>query len=335
MESYKTTFQGLFQSWLELALNHSDISIPEVMNVIEKIPMDKTDFKMLLNEGIISIEKDSKRILWSEDKLNYNGKFKDLKNSILNGDVYYIRNSLIMWSFPCNIFKSFQDVYVLTYLFKGQIQRYYYDMNNIKYEYKSVEYSHTEGFGSLATRVYKLVDYRDADKTRLKELINILENSKKNKIGEEGKNYHPLSVSWFKKQEEEKLDGLKVLKNNIYSYFKHDCKSKSSENAWTVFLDYQNKCKGKGYSNGYMAFNIRATNEFRHKRCFAYCVNLYQNPMDIAFFTDKGVKIDQDAWALSEMIQFIFRGCIRDGKPMNIYIPSSRMRNLLIKWLNN
>ena len=315
--------------------NKYTLILDEVMNVIEKIPMDKTDFKMLLNEGIISIEEDSKRILWSEDKLNYNGKFKDLKNSILNGDVYYVRNSLIMWSFPCNIFKSFQDVYVLTYMFKGQVQRYYYDMNDIKYEYKSVEYSHTEGFGSLATRVYKLVDYRDADKTRLKELINILENSKKNKIGEEGKNYHPLSVSWFKKQEEEKLDGLKVLKNNIYGFFMNDCKSKSKDNAWTVFLDYKSKCKGKGYSNGYMSFNIRATNEFRHKRCFAYCVNLYQNPMDIAFFTDKGVKIDEDAWALSEMIQFLFRGCIRDDKPMELYIPSSRMRNLLIGWLNS
>ena len=140
--------------------NKYTLILDEVMNVIEKIPMDKTDFKMLLNEGIISIEEDSKRILWSEDKLNYNGKFKDLKNSILNGDVYYVRNSLIMWSFPCNIFKSFQDVYVLTYMFKGQLQRYYYDMNNIEYEYKSVEYSHTEGFGSLATRIYKLVNYK-------------------------------------------------------------------------------------------------------------------------------------------------------------------------------
>ena len=57
--------------------------------------------------------------------------------------------------------------------------------------------------------------------------------------------------------------------------------------------------------------------------------------MDIAFFTEKGVKIDEDAWALSEMIQFLFRGCIRDDKPMELYIPSSRMRNLLIGWLNS
>ena len=35
------------------------------------------------------------------------------------------------------------------------------------------------------------------------------------------------------------------------------------------------------------------------------------------------------------MIQFLFRGCIRDDKPMELYIPSSRMRNLLIGWLNS
>jgi len=35
------------------------------------------------------------------------------------------------------------------------------------------------------------------------------------------------------------------------------------------------------------------------------------------------------------MLQWIFRSSIRDNKPINIYIPSSRMRNLLVKWLNN
>ena len=48
---------------------------------------------------------------------------------------------------------------------------------------------------------------------------------------------------------------------------------------------------------------------------------------------DKGVNIDEDEWALSELIQWLFRSCIREQKDINIYIPSKRMRSLLIKWL--
>ena len=38
-------------------------------------------------------------------------------------------------------------------------------------------------------------------------------------------------------------------------------------------------------------------------------------------------------YALSEMIQWIFRSRIRNNEDINIYIPSSRMRNLLIEFL--
>ena len=59
------------------------------------------------------------------------------------------------------------------------------------------------------------------------------------------------------------------------------------------------------------------------------------NVIDYRFFESRNIKINQDIWALGEMIQFIFRTQIRDGKPINIYIPSERMRNLLINWLNS
>ena len=51
------------------------------------------------------------------------------------------------------------------------------------------------------------------------------------------------------------------------------------------------------------------------------------------FFIKRGTNIDQDRYALSEMIQWIFRSAIRKGKPIDIYIPSQRMRELFKKWL--
>ena len=35
------------------------------------------------------------------------------------------------------------------------------------------------------------------------------------------------------------------------------------------------------------------------------------------------------------MIQFIWRSAIRNGEPVNVFIPSKRMRILLQKWLKD
>ena len=51
------------------------------------------------------------------------------------------------------------------------------------------------------------------------------------------------------------------------------------------------------------------------------------------FFKDKGVTIEENDYALSMLIQWIFRSRIRDNQKINIYIPSKRMRNLLESWL--
>ena len=128
---------------------------------------------------------------------------------------------------------------------------------------------------------------------------------------------------------------MKKLKNNTYYYFKRVIKSKSKENMWTTFEDYKSQCKGEGYSKGFVPCNSRATNEYKDKTNCAYLINRYYKPTINNFFTDKGVKIDEDIWSLSELIQWLFRSAIREEKEINLYIPSKRMRNLLKDWLDS
>jgi hypothetical protein len=59
------------------------------------------------------------------------------------------------------------------------------------------------------------------------------------------------------------------------------------------------------------------------------------NPIEERFFSEHNIKVDEELLALSDLLQWIFRSSIREGKPINIYIPSKRMRELLIKWINN
>ena len=62
-------------------------------------------------------------------------------------------------------------------------------------------------------------------------------------------------------------------------------------------------------------------------------MNRYQNTGIKNFFLQHGVEVDEDGFALSEMLQFIWRSAIRDGKEIWIYVPSARMRELLRDWI--
>lgn len=289
--------------------------LDEVCDVVENIDISKYDLNMLLNTNTIDVNDDNK-VIWVNE--NYVGKFSYLKDSIKNGDVYLYNESMILWTFPINIFKAFKHVYVMTYLFKAQIQAYYYDLNNLKYEYKSVE--NIDG-------KYKLIDYKEINGEKYKNLINIYEGN----LNEIGNNKFALSKTWYNKANKKEL--MKTLNNNIVNYFKNIVKGKSKLNMWTTFQDYQTTLQGKGYTKGFVSCNARATNDFKEKTNLAYLCNRYYNPIIKQFFIDKKVTINEDIWALSELIQWMFRSAIRENKPINIYIPSERMRRLLQEWL--
>ena len=290
--------------------------LDEVADVVEQLDISKRDIQILVNERIIEIDEEGK-VHWIDD--TYKGKFNSMKNPIKNGDVYFFNNSLMLWTFPVDIFKSFKEVFILTYMFKGQIQRYYFDMNEVNYKYNSVT---TCEYG------YELCDYEEINGSKYKDLIHIYEG-KLNDIGDKSTS---LSKSWYDKASKKEV--MKQLKNNTYNYFKNIAKGKSQFNMWTSFEDYKSQVKGKGYSNGFVPCNSRATNDYKDKTNCAYLINIYDNPMINRFFTEKGVKIEEDIWALSELIQWLFRSAIREEKEVNLYMPSSRMRSLLKDWLN-
>lgn len=43
---------------------------------------------------------------------------------------------------------------------------------------------------------------------------------------------------------------------------------------------------------------------------------------------------DEDLFSLSAFLKWIWRSQIRDGQPIDIYIPSKRMRMLLKVWMD-
>lgn len=84
----------------------------------------------------------------------------------------------------------------------------------------------------------------------------------------------------------------------------------------------------------FVSCTARATNMYRNRKYLMYMINRFLSPDVIHYFQHFGVTINEGMWAVSEMLQWIFRSQIRDGKPVNIFIPSYRMRYWLFRWAN-
>ena len=153
---------------------------------------------------------------------------------------------------------------------------------------------------------------------------------KSNSIGDDD---YTLSKSWFDSESNEQQ--LEELKKYMFNYFKNTCKTTTEQNGWTVFKDNFKQLKGKRYTRGFIPINERATNKYSDKCSMVYPVNRYLDPYLLHMFRQKKINVDQDKWALSEMLQWIWRGSIRKNEPMKLYLPSYRMRSLFERWLNN
>lgn len=297
--------------------------IDENVDVLETISEDIGDVNMAIDAGYLVQREDG--VFRLGEKQYEGATLRDFFRMLKSRDLAQVRadktSYFLYWRLPPELITAFEDVFILTYLFVGQSLYYFLALNNIAYENIGIEHpaEHEYRFSKTGTYIPTYVHH-------LGDMINVCEHDKLNDIG---KDYYALSCSWFKKRG----DQVEQLKKNVYNYMRNIMSVPSSERMWSTFTESEYKVRGAGYSKGYVTFNAKATNNFRHKTTLAYCVNLFMHVGHKLYYHDNGIAVDEDAYALSNMVQWIWRSAIRDGKPINIYIPSKRMRDLLTAWI--
>lgn len=319
---------ALFQSADEeiiqlLRASNYTLILDEVMNVIEQVDLKNDDLQLMVKNRMILVEDNTGLIKWNSEGDYQDTKYNAMKDLSRFENLYYFKNTVLFWTFPVTVFKAFKDVYILTYLFQAQEQRYYYDLYQFRYEYWAV-IKDADGQYQLVNHANKLIN----DKRQLRELINVYEG-KLNDIGDE----NSLSKSWYELNTNNLL--VEKMQQNIYSYFKNNAKTRTNANMWTCFKADRIRMKGRGYTKGFVSHNARATNDYQHKEALAYTINRFMQPYKKNFFVSHGIKVDENMYALSELLQWIWRSRVRKGEAINVYIPSKRMRTLLKEYLES
>ena len=116
------------------ALKNYVLIMDEVADMVEELPVSKSDLKLLSNK--VTIHPRTHMVEWNDN--NYQGKFDEYKRMIkLNNIFAYVdqNNNIVsmMWLFPYRVFQAFQQIYILTYMFDGQIQKKYFDYFGASY----------------------------------------------------------------------------------------------------------------------------------------------------------------------------------------------------------
>ena len=328
--------------------------LDEVMNVIDSLQLGRDALKMLVEKKKITINPTTHLIEWIDDEemLDINPAFTNAQKLIKKKSVYEVNGVGLVWTLPVTYFKVFQSIYILTYMFECQQQAYYYKSNNLKINMYSVKPTEETINNKFPMIEYELVKYSDRikyAKGNIRDLINIYDG-KLNTLGQtkhHNLNKDPiprdgcLSSNWF---EGAKDNQIEALSKGLVNYFTNVTKSTNDDRLWTCKKGYKNDRKSlvndlgdriRKYSKFHIPLNLRGTNEYQDKFNIAYLTNIFMNPIEYHYFyTVHNVEVNEDMWALSEMVQFIYRSRIREGENINIWIPSIRMRELLKWWLS-
>lgn len=330
-----------------------------------------TTYKFTSNDIDIMLEQ--KILLVSDDNLiHWNNEYNkeniyNLLKDFFSNSTIYLQQSInyssentkyaFIKTIPIELFETFQDIYILTYLWKAQIMKYYFDMNNISYRYlEPIEIFTAESlsFQFQITSKDSKLDTDKLFKATAKKLINMPTAEKKQLYSYINSNKKAVNLSYSfyttQIQEEQNHIVLTQLKNNIKNVIENIFKLPIKERRimWTIYKEYidlivkkqfdKPKCRHLNIDN-FVSISSKGTNDFADRNILIHLVDRYINPVLKNFINSKcqklNIEFDENLYSLSELIQWIWRSQIRNNKPIYLYIASLRMFNLFNDWLND
>lgn len=323
-------FEGLSKEHLRLIEREGYILIiDEEIDFIDSYQgkdYRKEDIITLERSGHIRVnEDDLGRVewTWKEDEFEENSNYSKLKRMCDLGMLYCAKRDrgMIVLHLPVALVEASKRTIVITYLFKGSVMNKFMEMKGINVE--------------PFTEVH-LIKTDKQVKDEARGLINLIETQTTKKVGKYGSN-NRMTARWYK--DSATKDDLASIANAIRSVAR---KFDKEDLFFTLPKSLVLPDKGKpkirvvGYpaTECFLYVGTKATNKHSHKSVVIHAFNRYPMVSVSSYLQDYVFPIEPDHFALSEMIQFIWRSAIRDGKQIHLCIIPTRMKRLFTEWLD-
>lgn len=312
------------------------VIMDELVDFMESYDCNEDDFGNICGDFVdIDYSKFGQVIplkkLRSEGSGNIAGIVKDAEKGI----IYASNNStkVFVTQLPLKLLTSAQRTIILTYRFQGSTLAAFLGLHGI---YPT---PFTEG---------KLQNSEEEIKEHIRNYL-ILPSLKSVDALPDARGY--LNYTWHRTAAPKEFVPLRAAYRGIFR--KHPKNqilfTCSKKNVYPVYKGVANpRYVGDGQyfipkvdqkeilKNNFLACNSRATNNYQSKRVMVHGFDREPNGDVRTYLGSYGSTLDRNEYALSEMVQWFWRGSIRnlkDKNPMYAYILSSRMKGLFIDWL--
>lgn len=334
------SFHRLTPSGIEaLRSQNYRLIIDEAVETASLSALQKGELQYLLSQEMMEIDGEG-RCHW---RFNDKGgklahRFDDVRDLCNSGSLYLFEETFLIWELPRAVLDAFKEVTILTYLFEASSLAGYLRAEGIPYAVQGIEFPRG---GMMPRELVSEATMKAIIRTKLR-----IYEGPKNGVG----SYRPKgSRRGTQKFTQTHLNGIsegtsdcKRIQNAVKNYIQKDVGSCADKTAWTTFKAHREKLSGPSYGaeGCFISINARATNDYDHKEVMVYLANRFPNPALQRYLAKSGAEIEPDIWALSEMLQWLWRGCIRKAARdpecpvMHVYVPSERMRGLLQRWLD-
>ena len=307
------------------------------------------DVQWLMKEGYIKQNESDGSVDWIKDDELLNSsdhRYFYCKNLCDKKALYLTRfdiNSvkaksvMMVTQIPVRLLECAKRVIVLSYLFKGSILDCFLKLKGFEikdFTDVTVEYKRPSYFKDLITVVppedlknFNLTSYwwehKSTEKDGISKVQNyILRNARKYSNGDN------RLVCWTIPKDRAKgvstaSKTTKLVNPVGYVFSKEKVEDETNEDKTKTV---KTPC--------WLAQNTRATNNFAHKTVMIHCYNRYPLQDIASYLEDYNCKLDDDVFALSELLQWAYRGCVRKNQKMTLCIGSKRMYDLFQNWIN-
>lgn len=283
--------------------------LDEVLSVYEEFTdLGREELNKLIENKILYVDEDKITLVFNKEKFGdtEHTRYQQIADLCEMKQLMVVDGKVVFWEFPISALSVFKEVWIATYLFGGSQMCAYLKTHNVEFE--------IERFGKKPSE--------------LRHLVKIVEDKKLNEIGDKDTALSKQQVVHTKTHNEQ-------LRKNLNNFFRAKNKTKLEDRLWTTYKKASGEISGGRFAKSWLACTTKATNDWKSASHVAYLINLFVHPMIVKLLATKGSKMDLNLYALSEMVQFIWRSRIREGGEIQLYIPSKRMRNILVRWLND
>ena len=321
----------MYESLVPLAkaglLSDYHIIIDEVPDVVKSIA---TKSKTSINEfyidtGFIEVDEGSGLVSptqkWIESKNEVSDTLSPkILSAAMSGCLYLQDRQMFIWALPQIILQAGLSLTVLTYKAEGSLFVAYLRKLGLSFQLEN-DASMDNQFREKATELITIKD------------IQALKNEKfSHNAQQEGcksAGYCKKVSGSLKNLRGRKLKGVNA-KDILITCMKDAWLKPANDN--NVKLGPFAKDSRLGEAN-WIPNTTRGTNNFAHCSHLIYLYDQHPHPFLKRWLGENSKEFD-DAYALTELIQWVWRSRIRNNEPITLYLPSQRMRDLFWNWLH-